>query len=99
MHNFRSELERFFASLDRLQLNLSNRWRMHVNRRTFLILVFIGALISVGYLYAIRPPHNFPTGELVTIPAGESLGEVAQTLKSNGVIRSTLAFRAIAILL
>jgi UPF0755 protein len=92
MEPLQTWLERFFASLDHLQAALSERWRAHTNRRTIIILLAAGALALYAWLAVIQPPENFPIDQLVSVPQGESLSQIAQTLKDDGVIRSPLAF-------
>ncbi len=92
-------LQRFFDSSDELQHELSERWRIHANRRTILFLLVSGTVATLSYMYLIAPPPTFPVDQLVSVPSGQSLTEVAHTLRANGVIRSTFAFRAITILI
>ncbi|MBI5644985.1 endolytic transglycosylase MltG [Candidatus Kaiserbacteria bacterium] len=98
MQKFIEELRRFFDASDRLQGELSERWREHTNRRTIIIAILFGATATLSYLFIIRPPEAFPVDQLVSVPSGFSLTAVANKLKQDGVIRSTLVFRAITIL-
>ena len=91
-------LERFFAFSDALQERLSAKWQEHSNRRTIAILIFAGVVAAASYVYVIQPPDNFPAGELVSVPAGESLGEIGNNLAKQGAIRSSTVFRALIIL-
>jgi UPF0755 protein len=93
MDELKRLLERFFKTTDHLQEDLSTRWRLHANRRTIIALSAIGGLAIFGYLTMIRPPANFPVNQLVTVPEGLVLGEIAQKLEDDGVVRSSLAFR------
>jgi UPF0755 protein len=95
MNPFEEFVERLFAQAQRFQDRLSEDWREHANRRTIIIVILLGALSAATYLLVIQPPDNFPTGELVTVPAGESVDEIAQTLQDDGVIRNPLAFKLI----
>jgi UPF0755 protein len=99
MGTFAQFLEREFERAHRFTVALSGHWREHTNRRTIIILLLSGTIACALYLFVIRPPDNFPTGELVTVPAGESVPAIAATLQANGVIRSPLAFRVISKLL
>ena len=65
-------IERAFAYLDDLQNRLSDRWRENANRRTVIIIVFLGLLSIYAYLYLIRPPDRFPLQKIVNIPSGQS---------------------------
>lgn len=82
------------GDFDALQAWLSSEWRPHSNRRTFEILVVIGILSTITYTYAIRPPDDFPTRELVNIPDGVPLKVVATSLAEQHVVRSAYAFEA-----
>src|SRR3989338_1222234 len=92
----RTLLERFFAATDTLQLHLSDRWREHTNRRTIAIIIGGGLLFTVGYVFFIQPPENFPVDRLVSVPE-RTLSEVAEELKAEGVIQSPLAFKALVV--
>lgn len=68
-------------------------WR----RRSFVIWSsVIGVLIlgAAGLLYFIaRPPADFPSGYIISIPEKATLSEVASILKDQSVIRSSDAFK------
>lgn len=74
---------------------LSLRWREHTNRRTIIVTVVAGILATGVYVTAIEPPDDFPINQLVSVPSGQTLKEVATTLSEQRVIRSPLAFRAL----
>lgn len=61
--------------------------------RAMALLLVLGVMI-IGLIILIfsRPPRNFPIEERITVISGSSLGQIAQTLKSSGVIRSRNAF-------
>lgn len=90
-------LKRFFRVTDAWQERLTARWQEHSNRRTIIILLCSGALAAYLYVDIIQPPDNFPTGELVTVSAGESLSGIGADLHEQGVVRSPLAFRALMV--
>jgi UPF0755 protein len=92
-------LERLFDVGHKFLDDLSLRWREHANRRTIIIILFVGAVSIYLYLFVIQPPDNFPVGELVSIPSGESVSEVGTTLQQSGVIRSPLMFRILVMIL
>ncbi|MBI5004297.1 endolytic transglycosylase MltG [Candidatus Kaiserbacteria bacterium] len=85
--------------MDRLQLRLSERWVEHTNRRTLVIIIVIGIIATFSYLFLIRPPDNFPLDHLVSVPDGQSLKQIGDTLQKQGVVRSSLAFRVMATIL
>ncbi|MSU73694.1 endolytic transglycosylase MltG [Candidatus Kaiserbacteria bacterium] len=92
-------LEKIFNRGHGLLSRMSERWDLHANRRTVITLLFLGALATFLYVAVIQPPDDFPLNELVAVPEGESLAEVAQTLEQNNVVRSGLALRVVVKLL
>jgi UPF0755 protein len=99
MDSIARALEKAFAVLDRLQKSLSEHWRPHANRRTVIVAVLLGVVLLSLWLYVLRSPADFPIDKLVSVPQGESLSQVAQTLQDDGVIRSALGFRVLITLL
>lgn len=87
----------FFATSDEIQEDLSERWRLHANRRTLVILATAGTIALASYVYVIEPPVNFPLQQLVTIREGASLDEIAFDLEAQGVVSSAFAFKALAV--
>lgn len=75
--------------------NLNERWDMHANRRTIIIVVVAGILFAYLYLYIIRPPENFPANELVSVPSGESLTGVSEDLYKQNVVRSPFVLKVL----
>jgi UPF0755 protein len=57
------------------------------------------AVVLVVVLFFTLSPTKFPTGSIVTVPAGIGLYTLAERLQSEQVIRSPFWFRAVAILL
>ncbi len=86
----------FFETSDEIQDDLSQKWRLHANRRTILIILTAGTLALVSYVYVIEPPVNFPLQQLVTVREGASVDEIAFDLEASGVVSSGLAFKFIA---
>ncbi|OGG71289.1 hypothetical protein A3F27_02115 [Candidatus Kaiserbacteria bacterium RIFCSPHIGHO2_12_FULL_53_13] len=99
MHPLQRSLERAFAMYERMQEELSAEWRENANRRTTLILVVAGAVATLLYLSVVRPPDDFPLGELVTIPQGASLQDTSVILEEAGVVRMKAALRALVFLM
>ena len=93
------KLEELFDKGHGLLGRLGERWDLHANRRTLIILVVIGALTTFFYLRVIQPPDAFPLNQLVAVPAGQSLGEVAQAIEDAEVVRSALALEVVVKLL
>lgn len=92
-------LERFFEWSDALQQRLSDDWREHANRRTLAVIVILGIVIALAYVFVIQPPVHFPSDQLVTVPQGASLDSISQTLYEDGVVRSPLALKLLVTLL
>ncbi len=88
----------FFATSDEIQEELSEKWRLHANRRTIIIAVSAGSFALISYVFAIQPPENFPLQQLVTVRAGASVDEIAFDLEASGVVRSGLAFKVVAVI-
>src|SRR3990167_2820896 len=93
------KLEELFDKGHGLLGRLGERWDLHANRRTLIILVVIGALTTFFYLRVIQPPDAFPLNQLVAVPVGQSLGEVAQAIEDAEVVRSALALEVVVKLL
>ena len=90
-----AQVESWYEKVHKEYLKHSERWRLRANRRTVIATIVLGLVIGALYLFVIRPPSDFPAGELVTIPEGQTLSEIAGTLHESGAIRSPLAFRII----
>lgn len=90
-----SFLEKIFDRGHQFIERLSGRWDVHANRRTIIILLVAGFIATSSYVYLIQPPDSFPLNELVAVPRGQSLAQVADMLQKNGVVRSSIALRAI----
>jgi len=96
MDQFTRLFERYYEHVHTRTHQILEHWRVHTNRRTIAFTIVVGGFAIALYLYGIRPPNNFPTGQLVTIEKGETPAEIAETLYQNGVIRSPLLFRVSA---
>lgn len=92
-------LHRFFDVFDTKIEGLSTRWRVNANRRTVIVLVFAGACIGLTYVFIIKPPDEFPIGELVTIEQDASLREAAGSLREQNVVRSAAGLRVLVYIL
>lgn len=64
------------------------------------VVSFVACIISVAFVfgYYIYPPQNFPTGTLIKIEKGESLGEVASQFQTAGIIQSSFWLKNFAII-
>lgn len=72
---------------------ISERWRLHTNRRTMLALIFGGTTLITLYIGVVQPPESFPIDTLVTIPQGATLSETANSFQNQGLIRSSLSLK------
>lgn len=88
-------LEKIFDRGNRFLGRLSERWDLNANRRTVIILLLVGMLATYLYVEVIQPPDSFPLNQLVAVPKGQSLAEVAKTLEEGNVVRSAFALRVI----
>ncbi len=89
---FSQRLEVLFEAAQIRFVQVGVLWRKHTNRRTIIAVLIIGTAALFSYWYGIRPPSTFPSGELVSIPSGQSLATIASTLESDHVIQSAFAF-------
>ncbi len=97
-HDVSQFVIQFFATSDEIQDELSQKWRLHANRRTIIITLTAGTFALFSYVFVIKPPDNFPLQQLVTVREGASVDEIAFDLEANGVVRSGLAFKVVALL-
>lgn len=64
--------------------------------RFFLGLVLLLALGAAGAYYLVLAPYGPTASQLVTIPAGSSVAQIARTLQQNGIVRNRFAFNLLA---
>ncbi|MBI2610389.1 endolytic transglycosylase MltG [Candidatus Kaiserbacteria bacterium] len=93
MQSFKESLEHFFDRSSASLLHISERWRVHANRRTLLALIFGGTIVLTLYIGVVQPPERFPVDTLVTIPQGATLSETAESFQREGVVRSSVALK------
>lgn len=93
MQSFKHSLEHFFDRGSAWLLHISERWRLHANRRTMLALIFGGTTLITLYIGVVQPPEEFPIDTLVTIPDGATLSETADSFEKGGVVRLGLALK------
>lgn len=98
MENFRQLLENYFDRGSAWLLQISQRWRVHANRRTTLALIFGGTTLLTLYIGVVQPPEQFPIDELISIPEGATLSETASSFDSLSVVRSALALKMLLVL-
>ena len=55
-------LEHFFDRVRAVRDGLLDRWDVHTNLRTVVIMLVAGAVAGHAYLAYIRPPESFPVG-------------------------------------
>lgn len=78
---------------------IAAQWREHANRRSMVIILFGGTAALLLYMYVIAPPREFPTGKLVSVKEGATTAEVAEQLKTQGVVQQDISFRVAVVLL
>lgn len=74
---------------------MAERWHKHANRRTFAILCALCAPAIALYMTALRPPTDFPAGEIITIERDLPLEDIAVALEKERVVRSAPALEII----
>jgi UPF0755 protein len=90
--HFRKRFERIIATANRLDEEVTINWREQANRRSVLILIAIGAITLISYVFLIAPPRSFPVGNLIAVPEGASAREAGEMLEAQGVVRNGTAF-------
>jgi UPF0755 protein len=85
-------LERLVAAVNRVDEEVSVNWREQANRRSVIILIALGSIALISYVFLIAPPSSFPTGNLIAVPEGASAKEAGQMLEEQGVVRNGTAF-------
>ncbi len=75
---------------------LQNIWQRHANRRTGVILTSVVIIWIIFYIFALRPPSEFPSNELVNIKKGQDFATIAAELESEGVVRSASIMKLVA---
>lgn len=98
MHSFLLKVKKYLGYFFDVERAASLKWRADVNRRTVFFSLLVLTLGVLIWMTLIRPPDEFPTGELVSVPEGESVQAIGRDLKSQGVIRSPLTFRVLMVL-
>ena len=93
MQHFQDSLEEFFDRVSEQLAGVSERWRLHANRRTTLAFIFGGTMLVTLYIGVFQAPDKFPVDILVTIPEGASLSQTAESFKDLGVVRSGFALK------
>ncbi|MCR4325317.1 MAG: endolytic transglycosylase MltG [Patescibacteria group bacterium] len=93
MQSLKQHIEHFFDTVHRALDYLALRWEAHTNRRSLIIISAAGLLAISLYLFVIRPPEDFPIGDLVSVQDGASLAEVANMMEKDNVVRSAPALR------
>ena len=64
------------------------------------IYIFVIIFLSlISYLYFYKPPKDFPVGEIISIPMGETLQDIADRLYIDNVISHKFVFSSHVILL
>lgn len=88
----KKKLARFFAAADKLDERVTVNWREQANRRSILILISLGGVALLSYVFLIAPPAAFPTGNLISVSEGMTAQETGMLLKEQGIVRNGTAF-------
>ncbi|MFZ2555779.1 MAG: endolytic transglycosylase MltG [Minisyncoccia bacterium] len=83
---------RLFDRAERLDEQVVVNWREQANRRSVLILLSIGGIALLSYVFLIAPPSSFPTGSLIAVAEGMTAQETGAILEEQGVVRNGTAF-------
>ncbi len=89
---FKKYLERFVARAQEIDEEFTEDWRAKANRRSVVIIIVVGGIALISYVFFIAPPATFPVGTLVTVPEGSSARETGTLLEQQGVVRNGTAF-------
>ncbi|MBI5456548.1 endolytic transglycosylase MltG [Candidatus Kaiserbacteria bacterium] len=92
-------LERFFSLATRVQEKLSDHWRRGANQRTILVVIIVGFVSLYAYAEWFAPPSDFPIDELIAVPEGLTLEEIAGALKEQRAVKNPTALRLIVTML
>jgi UPF0755 protein len=72
----------------------------HLEKRfLFALGIFLVAVVTAMLIIAIIPPSNFPVGTTVHIEAGSSLGQIADNLYANHLVKSKTLLKAVVIMI
>lgn len=97
--DLKSKVRQFLTAADSIDQRVTMNWRREANRRSVLILIAIGGLALISYVFLIAPPRSFPTGNLIAVPEGASAREAGEFLEAQGVVRNGTAFSIAVIVL
>src|SRR3989344_3211408 len=94
MEPYKRFVERVRNQAQQAVAQLLRRSERATNRRTLIVAVVVVFTILLPYALFVRPPQDFPAGALIEVPEGMPLSEIAELLKSEGVVRSSFVLRA-----
>ncbi len=66
-------------------------WQRGANKRTKIIVICVLIISGLFYLYAVKPPSNFPINTLIAVKEDQNLEQVAQDLVERHVVRNKAA--------
>lgn len=92
MDHFKKYLAHALLLMQRIDERIISNWREQANRRSVIIIIAVGAIMLVSYVFLIAPPSSFPVGNLITIPEGATAREAGTMLEAQGVVRNGVAF-------
>jgi UPF0755 protein len=86
------QIEKAWEAVQDTNKDISRRWQKHANRRTIAIVLALAAPFIAIYLTALRPPSDFPVGEIITVDRDMPAKDIAVQLEAQNVILSNYAF-------
>lgn len=90
--SLKKRLQETLAAFNRIDEEIVENWREKANRRSVLILIGIGGIALISYVFLFAPPPQFPVGNLIAVTEGASAKEAGMLLEEQGVVRSGTAF-------
>ena len=94
----REDLYDLLRKVRDIRVRMRGEWVKNANRRSTLVIVLILAVVGLVYLFVLRAPDNFPTGDIITIEPGSSLSLVTKQLADAHIVRYALLLRALVTL-
>lgn len=70
-------------------------WHEGLNRRTLAIIIAVTVPFLLLYLTAVRPPSDFPINDIVTVEQNMVLGDIANSLYEQKIVRSAAALELV----
>ncbi|RJQ33932.1 endolytic transglycosylase MltG, partial [Candidatus Parcubacteria bacterium] len=94
MEPYKRFVERILNQGQHVLGQLLRRSEQGTNKRAYVVAIVVVFIILLPYTLFVRPPQDFPAGALIEVREGMSLSEIAELLRSEGVVRSSFVLRA-----